>query len=48
MIRAVSVEDGATLGEYPLTSLPVWDGLVAAGGRLYLSVLDGSVICLGE
>lgn len=48
MIRAVSVEDGATLGEYPLTSLPVWDGLVAAGGRLYLSNLDGSVICLGD
>jgi hypothetical protein len=48
MIRAVSVEDGATLGEYPLTSLPVWDGLVAAGSRLYLSALDGSVICLGD
>ena len=46
VLRAVSVGDGGKLAEYPLDSPPVHDGLVAAGGRLYLSALDGHVVCL--
>jgi hypothetical protein len=27
--------------------MPRFDGLIAAGGRLYLSTADGTVVCLG-
>ena len=36
---------GSTLAEYPLDSLPVFDGLIAANGRLYLVTTDGKLRC---
>ena len=33
-------------GELRLDSSPVWDGLAAAGERLYLAAVDGHVVCL--
>jgi hypothetical protein len=41
----VSAADGQKLAEYSLDSQPAFDGLIAAGGRLYLSTADGSVLC---
>jgi len=46
-LRAVSTADGATLAEYPLDALPVFDGMAAAGGRLFLATRDGRVLCFG-
>ncbi|NOY82163.1 MAG: PQQ-binding-like beta-propeller repeat protein [Kiritimatiellaeota bacterium] len=46
-LLAVKLADGATVSEYPLASPPVFDGLIAAGGRLFMSAMDGSVVCLG-
>ena len=43
----VSVRDGKRLAEYELDSLPVFDGMAAANGRLYVSTKDGSVTCFG-
>lgn len=48
LLRAVSASDGSTLSSMQIESLPVWDGLAAAHGRLFLSTQDGTVICLGE
>ena len=48
VLWAVSAADGTKLTEFRLASPPTWDGMIAAGGRLYLSCLDGSVICLGD
>ena len=48
MLRAVSASDGKELAEYNLESLCVWDGMAAASGRLYLSMKDGRVLCLGK
>jgi outer membrane protein assembly factor BamB len=45
---AVSAVNGQKLAEYKLDSLPVWDGLVAAGGKLYMTTLTGEVLCLYE
>jgi len=45
-LRAVAAADGRTLSEIPLDARPAWDGLAAAGGRLYLSTADGRVVCL--
>ena len=44
---AVSTTDGKRLGQLSLPSEPVFDGMVAAGGRLFLSTTDGKVLCLG-
>jgi outer membrane protein assembly factor BamB len=44
-LQAVSAIDGATLFEYHVNSLPVWDGMAAANERLYFSTTDGKVYC---
>ncbi len=44
---AVSMADGKKLVEYPLDSPPVFNGIAAAGGRLYLSTKDGKILCYG-
>ena len=43
---AVSATDGKPLARYKLDTLPVFDGMAAAGGRLYLATTAGKVICL--
>ena len=45
VLRAVAAADGATLSELRLSTIPVWDGLAAAGGRLYLAGADGTLRC---
>jgi len=47
-VRVVSAADGKTLGEVRLDAPPVWDGMAAAGGRLYVSLRNGSVQSLGS
>ncbi|MHC4507859.1 MAG: outer membrane protein assembly factor BamB family protein [Planctomycetota bacterium] len=43
----VNKQDGDRQAEYELRSPPVHDGMAAANGRLYISGMDGSVICYG-
>lgn len=45
-LLAVSPADGAVLAETPLPSMPVWDGMAAARGKLYVTLADGSAMCL--
>ena len=44
VIWAVSAATGKKLAEYKLESLPVWDGMIAANGRLLMTTLKGDVI----
>ncbi|MDP6545451.1 MAG: PQQ-binding-like beta-propeller repeat protein [Phycisphaerae bacterium] len=46
MLRTASAVDGKPLAHRKLKSPPVWDGLAAAGGKLYMSAMDGSVTCM--
>jgi outer membrane protein assembly factor BamB len=46
MLLAVSPSDGTILAKMALTSMPVWDGMAAASGSLYLALVDGSAVCL--
>lgn len=46
MLQVFSASDGALLKEHPLTSPPVFDGMAAANGRLYLSTKAARVVCL--
>jgi hypothetical protein len=48
VLLALSVEDGSMLSEFNLDSLPVFDGMAAANGRLYISTLNGKVLCIGK
>jgi hypothetical protein len=45
LLLAVSSADGKTLSELDLDSSPVFDGLAVADGALFVSMMDGSVIC---
>jgi outer membrane protein assembly factor BamB len=47
-LQVFSAKDGSPIKSYPLASPPAFDGLSAAGGRLYLATQDGKVICLEE
>jgi hypothetical protein len=46
LLHVVSASDGKKLTEYRLDTVPVWDGMAAANGRLYLSMKDGRVLCM--
>lgn len=45
-LAALSCADGALLSDVQVPA-PAWDGLAAAGGRLFLSTQDGRVVCCG-
>jgi outer membrane protein assembly factor BamB len=47
LLRAISAADGSKLAEYELDAPPVYDGLAAAAGRLYISTTTGRVACFG-
>jgi hypothetical protein len=45
-LLAVSPVDGSVLAEMTLPSTPVWDGMAAAAGNLYLALANGDIVCL--
>ena len=45
VLMAVSADNGKKVSETKLDGLPAWDGLIAAQGRLYLTMQDGTVRC---
>jgi len=46
ILLAVSTTDGKTLAEHKLASIPAWDGMAAAAGKLYMTTMDGAVVCM--
>ena len=42
----LAAADGSTLAEYRLDAPPVWDGMAATAGRLYLATSDGKMLCM--
>ena len=47
LLWAVSAADGKKLSEVKLAAPPVWDGMAATDGRLYIATVDGKVSCYG-
>ena len=47
LLLAVRASDGEELSRLELESPPVFDGCAAARGRLFVSAMDGRVVCLG-
>jgi outer membrane protein assembly factor BamB len=46
LLHAVAADTGKVLAEYRLDALPVFDGMAAAGGKLFVVDKDGKVTCL--
>jgi hypothetical protein len=46
ILAAFAAGDGKKLAEYRLPSPPAWDGMAAAGGRLFISTSEGCVVCM--
>jgi outer membrane protein assembly factor BamB len=47
LLTSYSANDGSRLAELPFDDAPVFDGMTAAGARLYLSSEKGKVFCFG-
>ena len=47
ILVAMAGTDGNKLAVFRLDSPPVFDGMAAANGRLFMSTMDGKVSCLG-
>jgi len=48
LLWAVSAEDGSKIAEHRLDYPPVFDGMIASNNRLYLSLENGTVLCMGR
>ena len=48
LLAAFSARDGQKLAERKLPAPPVWDSLATAYGRLYVSLVNGDVLCLAN
>jgi outer membrane protein assembly factor BamB len=48
VLIAISASDGNELARYQLDSTPVFDGMAAAYGRLYVSMENGNLLCMSE
>ena len=46
VLAVFAAADGKMLAEYKLPAPPVWDGMAAANGRLYISTSGGDIICM--
>jgi hypothetical protein len=47
VLAALTADDGKILAEYELPAPPVWDGMAAAEGRLFISTSTGDIVCMG-
>ncbi|GMV83170.1 MAG: hypothetical protein AMXMBFR7_43540 [Planctomycetota bacterium] len=47
-VAAFSTLDGLEKARLPLSAIPVWDGMAAAGGRLFVVTKDGKLTCFGK
>ncbi|MCX5683537.1 MAG: PQQ-binding-like beta-propeller repeat protein, partial [Planctomycetota bacterium] len=47
VLWSVSAADGRKLAEIKLDGEPVFDGLIAAGVRLFMTTRDGRLLCMG-
>ncbi len=48
VLEVISAADGKTLRQYPMDAEPIFDGMAAAGGKLFLSLKNGKLLCLGK
>jgi hypothetical protein len=47
-VRTWTEKDGSKLAEYSFSAPVSWDGMAAAGRHLYLSTVDGRLVCMAS
>ena len=45
VMMALSAEDGELLKEFSVNAFPVFDGMIAAENKLFLSLQNGRLVC---
>ncbi|MDZ4850738.1 MAG: PQQ-binding-like beta-propeller repeat protein [Pirellulaceae bacterium] len=48
LLLSVNIDTGKVEHRLEIDSLPTWDGMSGANGKLFVSTLDGRVICFGK
>ena len=48
LLYVVSTEDGTERSRLELDTVPTWDGIAVAGERVYLSAVDGRMLCFSD
>jgi hypothetical protein len=48
ILLAINSKTGETLNKYKIDFVPEWDSMIASNERLYVTTLDGGVVCLGS
>ncbi|MBT3198707.1 MAG: PQQ-binding-like beta-propeller repeat protein [Phycisphaerales bacterium] len=48
LLRVVSCKTGEKLAECKLKNIPLFDGMSAADGKLFIVTLDGNIVCIGK
>ena len=48
VLMLLSKQDGHLLSEHPLETLPVWNGMAAANGKIIISLKNGKLVCFGQ
>ena len=46
LLLAISASDGSELGRHPIPAAPVFNGMAAAGGELFLTLENGQLLCI--
>jgi len=48
LLLAINCDSGLVEHQMELGTLPAWDGMAGANGKLYLSTIDGRLMCFGK
>jgi len=48
LLWTINAKSGKATGEIELSAAPVWDGLAAVEGHVYVALKDGTVLCLDK
>ena len=48
VLAVFSAADGKELNRLALAAPPIWNGMAAASGRLYVALKNGQVVCLAD
>ncbi len=47
VLEVYDADTGTRLANHSLSSVPIFDGMAAAGGKLFMSHRNGTIECLG-
>ncbi len=46
LLKVINKRDGSEISSVALPYAPTWDGMITANGRIYMTTVDGHLVCL--